>query len=195
MIDGMPREDAAPPYHQADDDALAQAARHNRLAFGELYERHHARVYRYIIARVGDVHQAQDLTAQTFLAALEGIAGYAPRGRFAGWLLTIAHHKIADHFRRRRSSMPLESAAEIEHPDPPLEHVVANRLQIEQVARALQALPPERAEALALRIFSGLSVAEVARTMGKSEAAVKMLVYRAVRDVQAHLAFGSETAR
>ncbi len=89
--------------------------------------------------------------------------------------------------------MPLESAAEIEHPDPPLERVVADRLQIEQVAQALRALNPERAEALALRIFGGLSVAEVARTMGKSEAAVKMLVYRAVRDLQAHLAYGSET--
>jgi len=67
-----------------DDETLAREATENPAAFAELYRRHLSRVYRYLLIRVGDVHDAQDLTAQTFLAALEGIAGYRGRGNFAG---------------------------------------------------------------------------------------------------------------
>ena len=125
------------------------------------------RVYRYLLVRAGDVHDAQDLTAQTFLAALEGIAGYRGRGDFAAWLLGIARRKAADHL-----------------PDPnPLPNAVAEqRLRLERVTRALRGLSPDRAEALSLRVFGGLDAAEVGRVMGKSEAAVRMLVHQAVRD-------------
>jgi RNA polymerase sigma-70 factor, ECF subfamily len=176
----------------ADDDALARAAEHDPAAFAELYRRHLNRVYRFALARLGDVHQAQDLTAQTFLAALEGIAGYRGQGAFAAWLLTIARHKLADHFRRSRATLSLEAAIQVVAPGPPPEQLVVARLQLEQVARMLPALAPERAEALALRLFSGLSVAEVAQVMGKGEAAVKMLVHRAVHDLRERLAFSGE---
>ena len=176
----------------ADDDALARAAEHDSAAFAELYRRHLNRVYRFALARLGDVHQAQDLTAQTFLAALEGIAGYRGQGAFAAWLLTIARHKLVDHFRRSRAFLPLEAAIQVVAPGPPPEQLVVARLQMEQVARMLPALAPERAEALALRLFSGLSVAEVAQVMGKRESAVKMLVHRALHDLRERLAFSSE---
>ena len=88
--------------------------------------------------------------------------------------------------------MPLEDAAHIAAIEPLPEQIIAGRMHIEQVARALQALAPERAEALALRLFGGLSVAEIGMSMGKSEAAVKMLVHRALRDLQQRLAWNSE---
>jgi RNA polymerase sigma-70 factor (ECF subfamily) len=177
----------APP-----DEELAAAARRDPAAFAELYRRHVNRVYGYLLARLGDVALAQDLTAQTFLAAFEGIAGWRGQGPPAAWLLGIARHKLMDHlrseYRSRRESVSLDEAAALAHPDPPPEQLVAERLRREQLARALRALAPERAEALALRVFGGLSAAEVGRVMGKSEAAVKMLVHRAVRDLQARLA-------
>jgi RNA polymerase sigma-70 factor (ECF subfamily) len=71
--------------------------------------------------------------------------------------------------------------------DPPLEEIVEQRLKMERVAKGLRSIAPERAEALALRIFGGLNAAEVGTVMGKSEAAVKMLVHRAVGDLQARL--------
>jgi RNA polymerase sigma-70 factor (ECF subfamily) len=168
--------------------------RHNPAAFAELYRRYANRVYRYLLAQSGDVHQAQDLTAQTFLAALEDIGGYRGQGRFAAWLLTIARHTAIDYFRRRRRrvTLPLEAAAQIVDPGPSLEQVIAARLRLEQVLALLPLLTPERAEALTLRIFSGLSIAEVAQVMGKSEAAVRMLLSRAVHDLQKRLAFSSE---
>jgi len=176
------------------DDVLAARAPHDAAAFADLYERHYNRVYRYLLARIGDVEQAQDLTHQTFLAALRDIDGYRGPRRFVAWLMTIAHHSAVDHFRRsrRRATVPLETAAHLADPSPSLDHVIAVRLHLEQVAQALRTLTPERAEALALRIFSELSVAEVAQVMGKSEAAVRMLVHRAVCDLRERLALSNE---
>lgn len=177
---------------RVEDDELARQARQDPSAFAELYRRHLPRVYRYLLARLGDVHQAQDVTAQTFLSALENIATYRSQGNFPAWLLGIAHNKAVDLYRGRRITVPLEEAAQVESLDPSPEQLAAARLQMEQVVRALRALAPDRAEALALRIFSGLSVAEVGVVMGRSEAAVRMLVHRAIRDLRERLAFRSE---
>jgi RNA polymerase sigma-70 factor (ECF subfamily) len=194
MLEGLslPMRERAPAVDAIDDDALARAAPADPAAFAELYGRHLGRVYRYALARLGDVAGAQDVTAQTFLAALEGIAGYRGRGQFAAWLLTIARHKSTDHLRRRGATLPLESAAELAHPGPPLDEIVSSRLRLQQVLAALPTLTPDRAEALTLRIFGGLSVAEAARVMGKSETAVKMLVHRALGDLQHRLSRGSD---
>jgi len=178
-----------------DDGALAREARGNPAAFAELYRRHVNRVYRYLLVRVGDVHDAQDLTAQTFLAALEGIAGYRGRGEFVAWLLGIARRKAADHFRRGRTTLPLEAAAHVPDPNPLPDAVIEQRLRLERVTRALRGLSPDRAEALSLRVFGGLNAAEVGRVMGKSEAAVRMLVHRAMHDLQERLAPAAEAER
>ncbi|MEW5956614.1 MAG: RNA polymerase sigma factor [Chloroflexota bacterium] len=175
-----------------DDEALALSVWRNPAAFDELYNRHVQRVYRYLAARVGNTDDAQDLTAQTFMAVLEGLtgrrAGYWPSNRFILWVLSIARHKAADHFRRHRQPLPLEAALEVADTAPPPEESVGRQLRLEQVARMLRTLAPDRAEALALRIFGGLSAAEVGQVMGKHESAVKMLVHRAVRDLQQRLA-------
>jgi RNA polymerase sigma-70 factor (ECF subfamily) len=170
-----------------DDDTLAWQAQHDPEAFGQLYRRHLERVYRYLLVRLRDTQLAQDLTAQTFLAALEGISGYRGEGAFAAWLISIARNKAMESIRRRQASVPLEIAAPVASADPSPERIIAARLRLEQVARALRMVAPERAEALVLRVFGGLSVAEVGAVMGKSEAAVKMLISRAVRDLRERL--------
>src|SRR5260370_27674626 len=78
---------ATPPL--AADDELVERALRDRAAFGELYRRYLPRVYRYALARTGDAEQAQDVTAQTFLAALEGLASYRRTGTLLASLLTI----------------------------------------------------------------------------------------------------------
>jgi RNA polymerase sigma-70 factor (ECF subfamily) len=175
-----------------DDRALAHAARTDRDAFAQLYRRHADRVYRYLLVRLADQHLAQDATAQTFLVALERLATYRGEGEFVSWLLGIARHKAADVLRARRASLPLEAAVAVESPQPRPDQVVETRLRLDEVGRALRSIAPERAEALALRVIGGLSAAEAGVVMGKSEAAVKMLVSRAVRDLRARLAVSSE---
>jgi RNA polymerase sigma-70 factor (ECF subfamily) len=170
----------------ADEDELARCAQRDPDAFAALYHRHVNGIYLFHLARTGNVDDAQDLTSQTFLAALEGIRSYRGQGSFRGWLFGIASHKVVDHYRRRRPDIPLENG-EIEawHDPAPLpEEVATTHLELAQVARALRALSLEQAEALALRLYGGLSAAEIGRLMGKSEAAVKMLVHRALRGLR-----------
>lgn len=169
------------------DESLAVRAPTEPAAFTELYRRHLQRVYAYHFARTGNVHDAQDLTSQTFMAALENIERYRGSGAFAAWLLGIARNKVVDYYRSRRPLTPLEEVLEIPHPDPPIEEATNHRLQLSEIAQALQQLSPDRAEAITLRIFGGLSCAEAGRVMSRSEAAVKMLVHRALQDLKAIL--------
>lgn len=191
VYDNSPQSQTPTPLVVADDELARRAAR-DSTAFAELYGRYLPRVYRYVRAQVGDVHQAQDVTSQTFLAAFESITTFRGTGAFSSWLLTIARHKVIDSKRRQQAVAPLEEAAHVASREPSPEQVAVTHLELERVLRALQTLAPERAEALALRIFGGLTSAEVAIVMGKNEAAVKMLVYRAVHDLRDRLAFRIE---
>lgn len=171
---------------------LAQEHHDDPAAFAELYRRHLPRVYRFLLARLGETQAAQDATAQTFLAALEGIGNYRASGAFGAWLMMIARHKAADDFRTRRTTMVLDAAAELPATAPSTEQQVVTRLQLQEVLGAMRALSPERAEALSLRIFVGMSIAEISKVMDKREAAVKMLVYRALEDLRQRLGYGIE---
>ncbi len=171
-------------FHQLDDESLAARAQGNPDAFAELYRRHLDRVYRYHMVRIGEVIAAQDLTAQTFLAALEGIAGYRGQSVFVAWLLRIARNKVADHFRWQKPVLSLDRAGDMPSPAASVEDLAVGGLRMAQVAQAMRALSPARAEALALRFFGGLSFAEVGAVMGKSKAAAKMLVQRGLGDLK-----------
>lgn len=168
----------------------AQTRPDDPAAFAELYRRHLPRVYRYLLARLGDQHLAQDVTAQTFLAALEGIGNFRGSGDFRAWLLMIAHNKATDVFRSRRPTVLLDDAVELPSPAPSPEQQVVLRMQLEEVLRALRSLTPDRAEALALRIFGEMSIAEISATMEKQEGAVKMLIYRGLLDLRQRLGHG-----
>src|SRR5512143_611854 len=101
-------ETASPPM---DESQLASRARADADAFAELYRRHVTRVYRYHIVHTGNVKDAEDLTSQTFMAALEGIRSYRSEGSFAAWIMGIAMRKRLMFFRSRsRSELPLEAA-------------------------------------------------------------------------------------
>ena len=176
------------PLSEFNDAALAKLACANKLAFAELYRRHLDRVYRYLLVRVGNPRDAEDLAAQTFMQAMQHIGKFRGEGEFAAWLLSIARNKAHDHFRGWRETASFEDALETPQPGPAPDDVTAQRLQLLEVSTALRVIAPERAEALVLRIFGELSMAEVGRVMGKSEAAVKMLVSRALADLRECLA-------
>lgn len=168
----------------ADELQLARQARADAEAFAELYRRHVTRVYRYHMAHTANVKDAEDLTSQTFMAALEGIRSYRGSGSFAAWIMGIAARKRALFFRGSRPEVPLEAALHIPTPDLPTDKAAAQRLQMDRVHLALRQLSPERSEALILCYFGGLNAAEAGRVLGKSEAAVKMLLSRGLRDLR-----------
>ena len=168
----------------ADDLQLARQARDDANAFAELYRRHVTRVYRYQIAHTGNVKDAEDLTSQTFIAALEGIRSFRGSGSFAAWIMGIAARKRALLFRGNRPEVPLEAALHIPNPGLPTDKAASQRLQMGHIRNALRQLSHERAEALILCYFGGLNAIEAGRVLGKSEAAVKMLLSRGLRDLR-----------
>ena len=170
-----------------DDETLAAAARSDHAAFDALYRRYVNRVYRYCYTHAHNAADAEDLTAQTFLAALEGIGRYRGRGPFAAWLFSIARHKCSDYHRARykRRDEALEKAERL--PDPATPDLTAHTYRqrvVDCVQRVLSVLSEDRQEAIRLRFWGGLSTRETAKVMRRSRGAVKMLVSRGISDLR-----------
>jgi len=179
-------------YISMDDARLAHQADADPEAFAELYRRHVRSVYRYHLAHTGNVRDAEDLTSQTFMAALEGIRSFRGKGPFITWLIGIAAHKRALFFRRNKSEVPLDAALHIPAPSLPTDKAASRRLQMDQILGALRNISRDRAEALILCFFSGLSFVEAGLVLGKSEAAVKMLISRGLHDLRTRTSLALE---
>jgi RNA polymerase sigma-70 factor, ECF subfamily len=180
-------------YLLMDDASLARQARADAEAFAELYRRHVKSVYRYHLAHMGNEKDAEDLTSQTFMAALEGIRSYRGTGPYITWLIGIASRLRARFFRRNRLEVPLDVALHLPTPGLPTDKAAARRLQIDQILGALRNISQDRAEALILCFFSELRFAEAGIVLGKSEAAVKMLISRGLQDLRTRTSLALES--
>lgn len=181
--------DTAPSvsYQSLDEVSLIQQAQRSPTAFAELYHRHLDSVYRYLLARVGNVQDAEDLTSQTFLAALEQLAAYRGSGAFRAWLLRIARNKAVDHYRRHPAMAAEEALENVRDAAEAPDDAAHQALQIAAISAKLRTLSPDRAEAISLRLFANLEIDEIAASLGKPESAVRMLIHRGIRDLQAQL--------
>lgn len=162
------------------EEQLVSRAAKDPQAFEDLYRKYVDRVYVFLLSRTGSREEAEDLTSQTFLAALEGISGYRRQGSFAAWIFSIARRKLIDHYRRPKN-VPLEFAESSENN---LDDVIDLRLTLQQISQAFLNIAPDRVEALSLRIFGQLSAAETGQILSKSEGAVRNLVYRALQEIR-----------
>jgi RNA polymerase sigma-70 factor (ECF subfamily) len=172
---------------QVHDESLLieRAKRYDQKAISELYKRHVQNIYRYIYYRVGDVNMAEDLTADVFLRALEGLAGFTYRGvPFSAWLYRIAHARVMDHFRQqaRRELLPLDERLVATGKGP--QATVEARLDCEELQSAIAQLTTDQQQVIILKFVEGLSNAEAARILGKTEGAVKALQHRALNSLQ-----------
>lgn len=170
-----------------DELTLVRAAQTDSQAFGALYDRYVQRVYRYCLYRTNSAPDAQDLTAQIFLAALEALPRYRQEAHFAAWLFSIARRKVTDYYRRQ-SHVPLDEATL-----PPIQTDFAMDIETsqrrEQLLKLVQALGEEERELIYLRYVAELSFAEMAAMLRKNEEAVKKTLYRLIarlkRDLEA----------
>lgn len=161
-----------------DEVALIAAARTDPDAFACLYDHTVGSVYRFALSLVRNHTEAEDLTAETYRRALMRFHTYEDRGRpFVAWLITITRNLAADGARKHGREIPLldHDSAQDEWPGDGL--VRAERAAA--VQQALGALTEDQRRALVLRYGQDLSHKEVAERMGKTEAAVKQLSYRA----------------
>jgi RNA polymerase sigma-70 factor (ECF subfamily) len=159
-------------------------------AVGELYDRHHTRIFRYLWSRVRDPHLAEDLTGEVFARMVRDLPGYRPRGiPFQAWLYRIAHNLAVDHQRMqsRHPLVPLEDAetVRVESQDPAVK--IERQLTLERVEGALGTLDPNQRDVVVLRFLVGLSLREVAAALDRSVAAIKSLQHRGLVALRAAL--------
>lgn len=165
--------------------ALVELAREGDAeAFGMLYDHYHVSVYRFVYYRVGAVSLAEDLTSETFFRALRSMGTFRWQGKdFGAWLMTIARNLTTDHFKAGRTRLEYvteDMSPHDEATEGPESSVLAS-LANEALLTALRKLPPEQQECLIMRFLQGLSIAETAKVLGRSDGAVKQLQLRAVR--------------
>ena len=172
--------------HTEDISALVKEAQRSPAAFAAVYDRYLTPVYRYLYSRVGNADDAEDLTAQTFLSALERLNSYQEKGTFGGWLFAIAHSKVIDHYRKEKPQTWLDPASTLAGKDNPPGDV-EKHLELEKLALIINNLAPAEQEIIRLRYVAGLSFAEAAEALGKREDAVKKSLYRLLARVQSQM--------
>jgi RNA polymerase sigma-70 factor (ECF subfamily) len=185
---GVSAEEGRDPAELGIERQLAsKATEGDRDAYSALYERYVDKIYRYILYKVGDREQAEDLTSQTFLKAWDAIGDYEWRNHpFGAWLFRIAHNLVVDHHRSRRENVSLDAGAPslelraaadgAARPDTMLARAIAEG----RIRNAIDRLTDEQQEVLILRFYEGLSTGEVADLMGKRNGAVRGLQFRAL---------------
>jgi RNA polymerase sigma-70 factor (ECF subfamily) len=157
--------------------------------FTELYRAHLRDVYSYSYYRVGNHHDAEDLTTQTFLQAYRHFerAQRESHGRpLRPWLIRIAHN-LAANLYRDRSRKPQTAIDESTMPLPAIhttEDLVEGRDELARILEGIDELPDDRREALIMRFALGMDNREIARALGRTDAATKVLIHRATRQLQ-----------
>jgi RNA polymerase sigma-70 factor (ECF subfamily) len=156
--------------------------------FSDLYRAHLRDVYSYAYYRVGDHHDAEDLTEQTFLQAYRHFerAQQESNGRpLRPWLIRIAHNLAANLYRdrSRKPQTPIDDTTILSAPHT-TEDLVEGRDELARILEGIGELPDERREALIMRFALGMDNREIARAMGKTDGATKVLLHRAIKQLE-----------
>jgi RNA polymerase sigma-70 factor, ECF subfamily len=164
-----------------------EKARHDE-DFSKLYKAHLRDVYSYSYYRVGNHHDAEDLTEQTFLQAYRHFA--RAQRESAGrplrpWLIRIAHNLAANYYRdrARKPQTPIDDAGVISAPHT-TEALVEDRDDLKRILAGVEQLPDDRREALIMRFALGMDNREIARALGRTDGATKVLLHRAIKQLE-----------
>jgi RNA polymerase sigma-70 factor, ECF subfamily len=157
-------------------------------AFSELYRAHLRDVYSYAYYRVGDHHDAEDLTEQTFLQAyrhFERAVAESDGRPLRPWLIRIAHNLAANLYRdrSRRPQTPIDDSDTLRTMHT-TEDLVEGRDELARILDGVKDLPDDRREALIMRFALGMDNREIARAMGRTDGATKVLLHRAIKQLE-----------
>ena len=166
-----------------EEAALIDAARADPRHFAALYERYLGPIYRYCYVRLNDHELAEDATSEVFLKALTNLPNYR-NGLFAAWLFRIAQNVVADSYRKAYRAQRHIAAKTAQFDGS--SDLAADYIQREALADALAVLTEEQRAVLELQL-AGCATSQIAEALGKTQAAIKMLRYRALERIRAHM--------
>jgi RNA polymerase sigma-70 factor (ECF subfamily) len=167
---------------QEELDLVQRARQGEQEAFAQLYESHFDKIFRYVVLKIRNQAEAEDMTQQVFIKAYESIGSYQSQGvPFTAWLFRIAHNQMVDYVRKqsKKQTVPLDESLQIKD-DCDVEHEVEVKIEMEKVVLATAKLTKAQREVISLRFAGGLSITEAAKTMRKSEGAIKALQHSAI---------------
>jgi RNA polymerase sigma-70 factor (ECF subfamily) len=184
------------------EDLLRRCARKDAAAYRELVERLEKPLVNFLYRFVGERHAAEDLFQETFVRVVRSVGEFRPEASLNTWIFTIARNLALDYLkaRKRRREMPLEAGGEAERgrvlsfrdalpaPAPGPAARAESGEEERRVAAALGELGPAKREALVLRVYAGLSYAEIARIVKAPVGTVKFRVHEAVQELARKLA-------
>lgn len=163
----------------------------NPAEFEAIYRVYIQPIFRYLLNRVGDRQEAEELTAQTFLAVMERLPTYKHNGHFPAWLFSIARHKAADYFRRQSRNSETDLAEDL--PQPAAENQAGfDPTDLRELSALITSLPDDDQELLRLRYVAELSFAEISALQGRKIDAVKKTLYRLQTRLQKQMEVGDE---
>jgi RNA polymerase sigma-70 factor (ECF subfamily) len=178
------------------EELVRKAQDGDAASFAGLYERHYDRIFRYVLFKIGDATDAEDITEEVFLKMLESIRSFRWRGPpFSSWLFRIAHNLVVDHYRKksRRQTTSLEDAGRVVGASSNnIDRHLDIRLSMREVLLAMEQLTELQKEVISLRFAGGLSIMETAQSMGKKENAVKALQHAGISRLRSLLTARSE---
>jgi RNA polymerase sigma-70 factor (ECF subfamily) len=162
-----------------DERRQVEAAQRDARRFGDLYESNFERVYAFIVRRVGDRHEAEDLTSEVFHLALKNIGRFEWRGvPFAAWLYRIAANEIADRSQKNARQPRLDPT---DDPREPCVEEIENRARL---FRMVDQLPSDQRRVITLRFAEERSIREIAQQLKRTEGAVKQLQFRGLHNLR-----------
>jgi len=171
----------------SEESALVETAQHDPAAFDALYQLYVTRVYRYVRAHTSSDDDAEDLTQQVFLHALDALPAYRSRGTpFGAWLFRIAHHAIVDTHRNHLAMVAWDEVPERLQPvsAADLEGDLLHQEALAQLRHLIARLDPDKRELLTLRFAAKLSATEIATVVGKKPQAVKKQLTRIMQSLK-----------
>ena len=189
MSTGAPEK---PPRESTENvrKLVDRAQQGDRAALEELYLIHFDRIYSYLHVSVGNRHDAEDLTTQTFLKMLEAIDRFRWQSApFSAWLFRIAHNLAMDHFRSRRRWQPEAEVPEpLDSEEPSAELEAMQAIGRESMLELIEKLSPEQQQVLTLKFVFNFPNGDVAKILDKTEGAIKSLQHRALASLQKQIA-------
>ncbi|MCC7366325.1 MAG: sigma-70 family RNA polymerase sigma factor [Dehalococcoidia bacterium] len=165
---------------------VAAAQRGSQAALAELYEHYFPKVYRYVANRLYSTEDAEDVTEEIFLRVIDNLASFEWRGLpFGAWVFRIARNEVVSHVRKQKSRGPTSQLSETIADESAEEiYAIETTLTVAVIHQTAQQLPEAQRQVIALRFGAGLSVADTAKALNKTENNVKVLQHKAIQKLQ-----------